>query len=184
MAALAKQRLNVDQFLVWAEGQIGRFELDDGEVIAMSPERARHAETKYLVQRSLERAIERAGLPCRMMPDGMTVRVDEYTAYEPDALVYCGSRIDGDDVEVRNPIIIVEVSSPSTRALDAATKLAGYFRVASVMHYLIVDPRRQIVIHHKRGVGEVIDTRIVATGRLNLSPPGLELDISEFFADA
>jgi hypothetical protein len=28
-----------------------------------------------------------------MLPDGMTVRIDETTAHEPDALVYCGERL-------------------------------------------------------------------------------------------
>ena len=37
-------------------------------------------------------------------------------------------------------MIVVEVLSPSTRHIDASKKLAGYFRLPSVAHYLIVDP--------------------------------------------
>ena len=121
--------MTVDEFLAWAEGRPGRHELVDGEVYAMSPERARHAETKAAVYTALSQAIRSAGSPCRVLPDGMTVRVSEQTAYEPDALVYCGARLAADAVEVPNPIIVVEVLSPSTGPHDTGAKLAGYFQV-------------------------------------------------------
>ena len=95
MSQVPSPRMNVDEFLVWAEGQPGRYELVDGEVIAIAPERVRHAQVKFAAQTALVRAIENAGLPCWMLPDGMTVRIDASTAYEPDALVYCGPPLRG-----------------------------------------------------------------------------------------
>ncbi len=38
--------MTVDEFLAWAEGEEGRYELYHGQVYAMSPERAGHAQTK------------------------------------------------------------------------------------------------------------------------------------------
>jgi len=119
-----------------------------------------------------------------MLPDGMTVRVADDTSYEPDALVYCGERIVGDSVEVPNPVIVVEVSSPSTRQIDATFKLAGYFSVASVQHYLIVDPDKPVVIHHKRGSGDAIATRILNGGPIKLDPPGFEVTVEAFYPSA
>jgi Uma2 family endonuclease len=146
MTALTKARMTVDEYLAWAEGRPGRFELYAGIVYAMAPERAGHA-NKFAVQTALLAAIRRAGLPCHMLPDGMTVRVDEDTAHEPDALVYCGQEVPDSAVEVPNPAIVVEVLSPSTRYIDASAKLAGYLGLPSVAHYLIVDPDRRLVIH-------------------------------------
>lgn len=80
-------RMNVDEFLVWAEGQPGRYELVDGEVFAMSPERVRHAETKLETYQALGAAIRAAGFPCRVLPDGVTVRIDASASFEPDAPV-------------------------------------------------------------------------------------------------
>ncbi|WP_244471604.1 Uma2 family endonuclease [Methylobacterium sp. ARG-1] len=175
--------MTVDEFLVWAEGQPGRYELVDGEVFAMSPERAGHALVKYATQTALNRAIKKAGLPCHMMPDGMMVRVDAATTFEPDALVYCGPPIDLDAVEVPNPVVVVEVLSPSTAGVDSGRKLAGYFTLASVMHFLIVDPVKRLVIHHARGTEGLIETRIASEGQLALTPPGLSLSVTELFAD-
>ncbi len=119
--------MTVDEYLVWAEGRPGRYELYAGSVYAMAPERAGHAETKFSIQAALLAGIKRAGLPFYMLPDGMTVRIDETTAHEPDALVYCGEKLPRDALEAPNPIIVVEVLSPSTRRIDASAKLAGYF---------------------------------------------------------
>ncbi len=44
MASAPLKRMTVDEFLVWADTQPGRrFELVHGQPVAMSPERARHA---------------------------------------------------------------------------------------------------------------------------------------------
>ena len=57
------------------------------------------------------------------LPDGMTVRINDLTAYEPGALVYCGTKLAPRAIEVANPVIVVEVLSPSTRHVDLAAKL-------------------------------------------------------------
>lgn len=111
----------------------------------------------------------------------MTVRIDNHTAHEPDALVYCGSRLPDSSVEVPEPVIVVEVLSPSSRHIDAAAKLAGYFSLPSVRHYLIVDPDKPIVLHHARENGGAIVTRILTGGALRLDPPGLELTVEDFY---
>jgi Uma2 family endonuclease len=182
MSNLAKARMTVDEFLTWAGERPGRFELVAGEPLAMSPEGVAHAEIKFAVQAALAAEVRRRALPCRMLPDGMTVRVDETTAYEPDALVYCGERLPSAAVEVPNPVIVVEVLSPSTRRVDASTRLAGYFRVPSVLHYLIVDPGQPLVVHHQRQTGGTLQTRIITDGVIALDPPGMELRLADFYA--
>lgn len=181
MNALPHHKMTVDQYLAWAEAQPGRYELYAGIVYAMTPERAGHARVKYAVQTSLLKGIGRAGLFCHMLPDGMTVRVDRDTAHEPDALVYCGQELPDSALEVPNPMIVVEVLSPSSRHIDASVKLAGYFRLPSVAHYLIVDPDKPLIIHHGRGAGDLILTRIWRDGAITLDPPGLELALAEIY---
>jgi Uma2 family endonuclease len=182
MTAQPRAKMTVDEFLVWAERQPKCHVLVGGEVFAMSPECARHARVKAAVYVALVRAIRGAGLPCEVLPDGMTVRIDVRTAYEPDALVYCGERLPGDAIEVPNPMIVAEVVSPGTKGEDTGGKLAGYFAVPRVEHYLIVDPVLRTIIHHRRA-GEVIETRIASEGTLRLDPPGLDLPVGDVFAE-
>jgi Uma2 family endonuclease len=120
--------MTVDEFLVWAEGREGRWELYNGVPYLMAPEAVQHGKVKFAVQTALLRAIGQAGLPCHMLPDGATVRVSREKAHEPDALVYCGSELPGTAIEVPNPVIVVEVSSPSTRKIDASLKLTAISR--------------------------------------------------------
>ncbi len=183
MSVHPKPRMTVDEFLAWGEGRPGRHELLDGEVFAMSPERVRHAETKLSVQLALRTAIRRAALPCQVFPDGMTVRIERTTAYEPDAFVRCGPRLDPGAVEVPDSMIVVEVPSPSTRSIDTGIKFSGSFGVAGVMHDLVVDPVKRLAIHHRRAA-DLIETRVVSDGELTFDPPGLTLPLAAMFDDA
>jgi len=182
MPSVAKSEMDVDAFLAWAEGREGRWELRDGQPVLMVPERAGHALTKYAAQKTLEAGIERARLPCRMFPDGMTVRIAARTAYEPDALVVCPAP-PMDAIEVPAPIIVVEVLSPSTAADDHGVKLDGYFSLPSVEHYLILDPDRRVMIHHRRGQAGAIETRVLRDGPARLDPPGFEAEVAGFFPE-
>lgn len=181
MTALPKTRMTVDEYLAWTEEQPGRYELLDGAVFAMSPEGAGHAEKKAAVHAALLAGIRARGLACYPLPDGMTVRINDVTAYEPDALVYCGEKLPPTAVEVRNPVIVVEVLSPSTRHVDLSAKLADYFRLPSIAHYLIVDPEKPRVIHHARATGDTILTRIVSEGTIRLDPPGFEFAMADIY---
>lgn len=180
--APAPKRMTVAEFLAWNEDNIrGRYELINGVPIAMAPERVKHAEIKLAAAMALLSAVKRAKLGCHVLPDGMTVQVDADTAYEPDALVYCGETLPADAIIVPAPVIVVEVLSPSTRYVDTGAKLAGYLQAPSVRHYLIIDPVRRLIVHHARGDAGRIETRIVSDGVLQLDPPGMGLEVSACF---
>jgi Uma2 family endonuclease len=181
MTGASKQRMAVGEFLAWATGHEGRWELVDGMPVAMGPERAIHGLTIHRAVNALDRAIAAAGIGCHVLPDSVVVRIDANTSFQPDALVYCGERVDDDTLEVEAPVIVVEVLSPGSATHDFRDKLIGYFRVASVVHYLIVDPDRRMVIHHRRADGDRIETRIVADGLLSLTPPGIDVDVTDMF---
>jgi Uma2 family endonuclease len=181
MSTPAQRKMTVDEFLVWAEGQDGRWELYNGVPYAMAPEQVGHGKVKFAVQTALAQGIRKAGLTCHMRPDGATVRVSQYVAHEPDALVYCGPKLPDESIEVPEPVIVVEVASPSTRKIDASLKLTGYFSLSSVQHYLIVDPDGPPVIHHRRQADGTILTSIVHDGVVSLTSPGIEVSVVEMF---
>ena len=59
------------------------------------------------------------------------------------------------------------------------------FSLPSVQHYLVADPDKPLLIHHARGQGDVLQTRILneASTALILAPPGLTVDVSDMFTD-
>ena len=178
-------RMSRAEYRRWAEAQPrGRFERVAGEVVAMAPERAAHNLVKMRVWRALDAAVRAAGLPCQTFGDGMTVEIGDDYDYEPDAVVNCGDRLPPNDVAVPNPVVVVEVLSPSSRSTDTGAKLADYFRVPSVRHYLVLQAGFRQVIHHRRGDdGGTIETRVLAGGVLRLDPPGFDVAIADFYPE-
>jgi|SRR5580658_1993414 Uma2 family endonuclease len=168
------------EYRLWAEGRPGRFERINGHVVAMAPERVGHARIKGRVYRVLTAAIEAAGLPCEVLVDGPTIEVGE-SDYEPDVIVRCGAEIVSDDsLAVPDPMILVEVLSPTTRRTDVSQKLVDYFQVPSVQHYLVLFSDRVQAIHHRR-TGDRIETRVLRTGDITLAPPGLTVSLASFY---
>jgi Uma2 family endonuclease len=174
-------RLTRDEFRRWAEGQTQRYERIAGEPVAMSPERVIHARLKMRVWAALDRAIRDANLDCEALGDGITVEIDDETDYEPDAIVNCGARLDSDAIAATNPVIVVEVLSPSTQSIDSSEKLADYFRVPSIQHYLIVRAKRREIIHHARAGADIV-SRPINIGAIRLDPPGISIDVAEVYA--
>ncbi|MGH6816893.1 MAG: Uma2 family endonuclease [Hyphomicrobiaceae bacterium] len=181
MTAQPKPRLTVPEFLDWAASQRGRYELVGGKIVAMAPERARHNIVKGAVFRALGDAVKQASLPCTVFTDGMTVEIDNEHSREPDAAVRCGATRDPDAMTLVAPLIVVEVSSPSSERDDTGHKLVEYFSVPSIRHYLIVKPDKEAVIHHARNETGEIATRIVHEGEIDLTPPGILVPVERFF---
>ena len=181
--ALPRERMSREEYYRWAmEQPRGRFERVDGIVVAMAPETGAHVRVKAAVWLALRDAVAAAGLDCEAMPDGMAVETGE-SDYQPDASVHCGPRIPDEATAVPNPVVVVEVLSRSTRGVDTGAKLAGYFLVPSIQHYLIVDPKKRMIVHHRRRAdGEGLHTRLVSAGSIDLSPPGIVLSVDAVYA--
>ena len=175
----APSTFTADAFIAWAmEQPQGQFELVRGEVVAMAPERAGHARAKGAMYRALGDAIAGARLDCEAFTDGMTVRIDDLTVYEPDALVRCGPRMPDEAVEIAGPLIVVEVVSRSSRSTDSGAKLGDYFTLPSVRHYLVVNADTGTITHHCRTGSGDISTRVLREGELVLDPPGLTIEVA------
>ena len=181
----ALKQMTVDEFLLWAEGEEGRWELHDGVprddfagARRLTPRRRQRRSSRFKC-RFTARAGCRArssgwhGDPDRRADDLRTRRIGCLRPSAPP-----------DAIEIDNPVIVVEVLSPSTAAIDHGRKLSGYFSLASVQHYLILDPDRRVVIHHKRGSGDAIETRVLTDGVARLDPPGFEVAVEALFPPA
>jgi Uma2 family endonuclease len=177
-------RMTRDEYRRWAEAQPkGRFERIEGVVVAMAPERAGHNDVKLQAWLALRQAVAAAGLPCHVYGDGMTVEVDD-SDFEPDAVLHCGARLPRDAIAVPEPLVVVEVLSPSTRGGDLTRKLVAYFRVPSVQHYLIFWADRPQVIHHRRREdGQGVETRMLTEGEIRLDPPGISITLAEVYGE-
>jgi Uma2 family endonuclease len=175
-------RMTADEFLVWAEMQPHRCELVNGEVVRVTPERVDHARVKLQTTIAFQTAIAARRHACETLIRGVAVRIDDATVYEPDVLVRCGDKLPGDATEVADPVILVEVVSPSAGSVDSGLKLADYFRLPSLRHYLVVDTASRGVIHYRVEGTDRAEARIIHSGPIALDPPGLEIEVGQIFA--
>ncbi|MBV8095442.1 MAG: Uma2 family endonuclease, partial [Acetobacteraceae bacterium] len=123
---------------------------------------------------------------CQALPDRVTVEIGEDTDYEPDAMVNCGGRLDREALAAPKPVIIAEVLWPTTASVDTGRKLADYFSLASVRHYLILradKPDKPQIIHHERRDDGTIITRIITEGEVRFEPPGIAIQIGDIYRD-
>jgi Uma2 family endonuclease len=178
-----QQRLSRAEYRAWGAAQShGRFERHSGVVVAMAPERLAHNRLKANAWLLLRQSIQANQLPCEALTEGMTVEIGDDDDFEPDAIVRCGVRLADDATTVSDPLILVEVLSPSSNATDRTTKLEHYFRLPSVQHYLIVWPDWRWVVHHRRD-GNGVETTVHTEGAITLDPPGMLFDVPALYAE-
>lgn len=175
--------MTVDEFLRWAARQEGgRYELEQGRIVEMRAENIGHTRTKKRLADALEAAIARSGLSFYALPDGPTVRIPGQRAYEPDALVAPLPEPPDSALEVRDPIAVFEVLSPSPSSIrrDLATKLVGYALAPSIQHYVVIDPIDRVAIHYRRAGDKLVAVdELTEEGTLRLDPPGLEMAVAD-----
>jgi Uma2 family endonuclease len=139
--------MTLDEFLRFENGHPGRHEFVAGEVFAMSGGTLRHSQIIQNI--SFVFMTRTRGGPCCVHSNIVMVQVGDDRIYYPDVLLLC-TRLPGDTLVVREPTVIVEVTSPSTSRADRGDKLDGYRRLTSLGTYLIVDQRRRRVDRHWR----------------------------------
>jgi Uma2 family endonuclease len=98
-------------------------------------------------------------------------------------VVTCAPTIDEGARLVPEPVIIVEVASPSTRLTDVNDKVEFYDGIASIRHYLVIEQDRRRVIYHGRGPSGSLEPRILRDGEIALDPPGIRLALDALYQD-
>jgi Uma2 family endonuclease len=135
------QKLTLDEFLDWEAQQADRHEFYDGEVFAMVGAPYRH----HLVIQNLMVHLRThlKGSSCVVVTETMKAQVakgkGEGILY-PDLMVTCGKPLAAGDDIVSDPVLVVEVLSPSTKGYDQRQKFALYRSNPSVREYALIDP--------------------------------------------
>ena len=173
--------MTAEEFLSWAEARPEKhWELFDGEPQMQQSQTWGHASVKYRIARAFEEAIEAEGLPLSFGIDGIVVKTGPNTAFEPDVVVFAG-QMGKADIVTPDPVIVVEVLSPSTQRKDLTVKLAGYFKVPSIEHYVIADWETSELIHYRREGRGIAPPVILREGLLRLDPPGIAIALADVF---
>ena len=136
-----------------------RSEYLNGEIIAMSGASFAHNLITGNIFGQLYTRLK--GSECVVFANEMRVSIPTAKSYfYPDIGVVCGEPRFEDEVfdTLLNPIVIVEVLSPSTEAYDRGDKFAHYRHLQSLQEYILVSQDKVRVDHYARDAAQWILT--------------------------
>ena len=135
--------LTAEEYLDWEAAQTERHELWDGEVVAMTGTTRSHNRLSGNFFKILDEAL--ADRPCEVFIADIKVQVEPGQKYfYPAVVVTCDER-DDDPMFVQFPLLIVEVLSPSTEAVDRGIKFSHYRKFTALQEYVLMQTDRPVV---------------------------------------
>jgi Uma2 family endonuclease len=70
--------------------------------------------------------------------------------FYPDLVLVPTIDQQGDSYVAKNPLLIIEVLSDSTRRYDSTDKFIQYSKIDSLHYYLLVEPEKQVVFFYEK----------------------------------
>jgi Uma2 family endonuclease len=150
MSAIPITKLSLDEYLELDKNSEERYEYFDGEIFAMAGGSPSHSRIGLNICNALTQKLR--GKNCEAFNSEMRIKAPAIPPYcYPDASVVCGEPI-FDELQgqsrLLNPILIVEVLSPSTAAYDLGKKFTAYQSIESFQEYLVIAQDSAHVIQH------------------------------------
>src|SRR5438067_11125758 len=138
MAEPAMPRMTLAEFLRWDDGTDTRWELVDGVPVAMAPPAVAPGVLAARLGGHIDAAL-RSRRHCIVQSEAGIVPLDrDDTFFVADLAVTCAPLARGQQM-LSEPLLIVEVLSPTTIAADRQEKIPEYRRIPSVEEIVAID---------------------------------------------
>lgn len=181
MALRKLERLSVEDFLHWEVEQEAKHELVDGVPQLMVGGTAAHDVVVMNASGFLHSKLR--GTRCRVHTAGMRVRCLNDNIRYPDITIACGP-LEPNDLVSREPRIVFEVLSPSTKSADFLIKLRDYKTVPTLSAYVILwqdEPRA--LVHRRAREGWTEEEILGLEGVVPLPEIDIALLLAEVYED-
>jgi Uma2 family endonuclease len=178
MGEIICRQMTVDEFLVWDGEGDRRYELVRGEVVEMGRPTNAHG---LIVAHVIGEVGQRVKPPClAITAAGIALSWRNDTYYQADLAVTHGPIRRGDHI-TPNPVLIVEVLSPTTVAHDRVIKLVDYRHIESVQEIILVASDEKRVEHFRRGDAVWTMKEFVAGDMLPLDSIGFDFPVAALY---
>jgi Uma2 family endonuclease len=181
MADVAEKRMTVAEFLTWDNGTGTRYELIDGRPVAMAPVAPSHSVIMANVTHELKSRLQ---TPCYVGSEAGVAHPDrDDTFYEADIVISCTPVAPG-MAAIPNPVVVMEVLSPSTIEHDRGRKAYDYRRIPSVQEIvLLASEQRHVEVWRRRGVKWEVED-LIGDAVLELESVGVAVPFASIYVDA
>ena len=175
----ALQRMTMEEFLAWDEGQEIKHEFDGFGPVEMVGGTFEHA----AIQRNIAISVggRLRGAPCTFIGSDLKIEVAGSIRY-PDGFVVC-TPVPRGALIVRDPVVIFEVLSDSTARTDRGQKNAEYAATPSMMRYVMLEQDAVMGTVWSRIGGEWVGRQVGAGAVLTMPEIGIEVPIDELYID-
>ena len=119
-----------EDFLAWVWEQDYKYELIEGRLVMMAGGSRNHS--RIAVNATIALGTRLAGQPCLPFSSDFLVEGDSRNRYYPNVTAACGETRDFTD----QPVLIIEVLSPTTMREDLGPKRRNYMRIPSLRYLL------------------------------------------------
>lgn len=145
-----QQYWTVEEYLAYEQETDIRHEYIDGEIFAMAGGTENHS---LITGNSYtEISYQLRGSSCRAYTSDLRAKISDIKYVYPDFSVVCGEAEFADDnhTMLTNPILVVEVTSPSSMNYDKGLKADYYRSLPSVQAYLLLEQNKVLAQLYKR----------------------------------
>jgi Uma2 family endonuclease len=183
MADAARKRMTLPEFYAWNPPGDTRYELVDGVPVAMAPPGGPHATLQVRFARRISEALDRRPGCTGQTEAGIVPPWRRNTYYIADIAVTCRPFEEG--WETKDPILIVEILSPSTEQDDRKLKLPDYRRMPSLEETVLIDPHRiYCEVFRRTADGRwIVDLLTERGARLVHDSVGLDVPLLDLYAN-
>jgi Uma2 family endonuclease len=178
MSLAVSKPMTLAEFLAWEERQPLRYDFDGSRPVAMTAGTRAHA----IIQANLAIALggRLRGGPCRFYGSDLKIRTgDDHIRY-PDGFVACTSG-ESTSTVVSDPVVIFEVLSPATAAVDRIVKAREYQATPSVQRYVMLEQDRIGATVYARAGDSWTHEILIAESMLALSEIGVGPPLAELY---
>ena len=149
MAIDSIRQMTVEEYFAFDEASEYKNEFIDGEVIPMTGGTVKHGELIMNTAFALMRRL--MGNDCKVYGGHVRHSVSPTRYLYPDVSVVCGApETDERSINLFNPVLVAEVTSPASLDYDRGAKLHFYQSIPSLRIYLVIDQQQPLVELYER----------------------------------
>lgn len=165
--------MTVEAFYDWVVSQEHKYELVNGEPMLMAGASRRHDRIAANGLRIIGNQLQNR--PCQPFTGDTYIRIPSSASRRmADFGVDCG-HFDDASLEASEPVLVVDILSPTTRTFDSNDKLEEYKTVPTLRYILLIDPDQpQARLYRRDGNGDWTSERIAGL-EAAVALPGLGL---------
>lgn len=181
IASPQPQKMTASEYLEWEPRQELRYEYCNGQVFATTSGTKGHNRAALNLYGALVDRVDAED--CEINVSDVKVELGDGFSYRyPDLIVSCDERDKQEAAFYRFPKLLVEVLSPSTKAVDRDEKFQECIQIPTLEEYVLISSQRMQVECYRRREGRMwLYFPYKAGEKVSIASMGVEFPIEQLY---